>query len=248
MPILQQRDREAVQQKFDTELKRDVNITLYTQPDIGLFIPGRECPYCGPTQKLLEEVSSLSSRIHLEVVDFYKHQDEASALGINRIPALVIRKGKNSNVRFYGMPSGLEFVLLLDSIIAASHQRSSLQLETRRKLRALDEDVHIQIFVTPTCPHCPTLARLAYAMALESPRVTADVVELQGFPELAGIYRVLGVPKTIINDSVQFTGAVSEDELLQRVLQAVGLVEEADVENAGQSGGKSTPISQVTLR
>ena len=220
MPILQQRDREAVQQRFDIELKRDVDITLYTQPDLGLFIPGRECPYCGPTQKLLEEVSSLSSRIHLEVVDFYKQRDEASAIGINKIPALVIRKGKNSNVRFYGMPSGLEFVLLLDSIIAASNQRSSLQLETRRKLRALDEDVHIQIFVTPTCPHCPPAVKNAHNFAMLNPKIKADAYEAMEFQEISVKYKVQGVPKTIINETIDVVGSYPPEILLQKIQAA----------------------------
>ena len=44
MPILQRRDEEAVRQRFDVELKRDVKLTLFTQRSIGgLYIPGREC-------------------------------------------------------------------------------------------------------------------------------------------------------------------------------------------------------------
>ena len=149
MPILQQRDREAVQQRFDTELKRDVNITLYTQPDIGLFIPGRECRSCGQTQELVEEVVGLSPKLHLEVVDFYKNREDASGAGVERIPALIISAADKDSVRYFGLPAGYEFALLLDSIIGASDQRSSLQLETRRQLKALKDDVFIQVFVTP---------------------------------------------------------------------------------------------------
>ena len=241
MPILQQKDREAIQRRFATELKRDVNVTLYTQAAIGLYIPGRECRYCGPTQELVEEVSLLSPKTHLEVVDFYKNPEDAANHGVERIPALLIGAGNNDGVRFYGMPSGLEFALLLDSIIAASDKRSSLQLETRRQLKGLEEDVHIQVFVTPSCQYCPSLARMAHAMALESPRVTADVVEIQAFPHLARAYTVMGVPKTVINNSVRFTGAVPEEELLRRVLQAVG-VTEAD-EGEEQVSEQTTPVT-----
>jgi glutaredoxin-like protein len=241
MPILQQRDRETVQQRFDIELKRDVNLTLYTQANIGLYIPGRECKSCGPTQELVEEVSALSPRIHLEVVDIYKSREEASSRGVDRIPALTIGNGKRDNVRFYGLPTGLEFALLVESIIAASDNRSSLRLETRRQLRALPEDVHIQVFVTPNCQYCPTVARVAHAMAMESPRVTADVIEIQEFPDLARRYAVMGVPKTVINDRVQITGAVPEEALLRRVLQAVGAIE-PDEDGAEQVSNQTTLI------
>ncbi len=75
MPILKQQDQDAILQKFKVELKRDVNITLYTKNDIGgLFIPGRECRTCESAQQLLGEVSALSPKIKLDVVDFYGNQ------------------------------------------------------------------------------------------------------------------------------------------------------------------------------
>ena len=151
MPILKPQDEQAVRQRFDLELKRDAEVTLFTQHSIGgLFIPGRECRSCGPTQQLLEEVSTLTRRIRLEVVDFYGEPERAKACGIERIPAIVVGSADDRSVRFYGMTSGFEFAVLLDAIVAASAKRSSLQLETRRALKKLQQDVHIRVFATPT--------------------------------------------------------------------------------------------------
>ncbi len=47
-------------------------------------------------------------------------------------------------------------------------------------------------------------------MALLNPRITADVIEANEFPELSQQYRVMAVPKVIINDRVQFEGALPE--------------------------------------
>ncbi len=58
-------------------------------------------------------------------------------------------------------------------------------------------------------------------MAIESPRVTGDVVEASEFPELVQLYRISGVPKTIVNESVEFVGAQPEARFLQEVLRAV---------------------------
>ena len=150
MPILQPRDQQAVRQRFDVELKRNVSVTLFTQRNIGgLFIPGRECRSCGPTEQMLEEVSALSPKISLEIVDFFNRPQDAKDHGIEKIPATIVNSDSRDNVRFYGLPAGFEFAVLLDTIISASNQRSSLQLETRRRLRRLKEDVHIQVFVTP---------------------------------------------------------------------------------------------------
>ena len=72
--------------------------------------------------------------------------------------------------------------------------------------------------------------------------VVADVVEVQEFSDLAQAYRVMGVPKTVINDKVQITGAVTEEVLLRRLLEAVG-DEESEGEPEEVFSGQTTPIS-----
>lgn len=79
-------------------------------------------------------------------------------------------------------------------------------------------------------------------MALESRRVRTDVVEVQEFPQLAQAYRVMSVPKTVINDKVQFIGAVPEEELLKRVLQAVGVEQEQEGTEGGGVAGNTSPV------
>ncbi len=63
---------------------------------------------------------------------------------------------------------------------------------------------------------------MAHLMAMENPRIKADVVEVQEFPSLAQRYRVMGVPKTVINETVQFLGAVPEETFVGKVLEAIG--------------------------
>lgn len=56
-------------------------------------------------------------------------------------------------------------------------------------------------------------------MALENKLISADVVEVQEFPNLARRYNVSGVPKTVINDVIQFVGSLPEDQFLEKVMQ-----------------------------
>lgn len=65
-------------------------------------------------------------------------------------------------------------------------------------------------------------ARLAHKMALVSPRVTADVIEATEFPHLVQRYRVRGVPKVVINERVQFEGALPEAAFINQVITAAG--------------------------
>ncbi len=58
-------------------------------------------------------------------------------------------------------------------------------------------------------------------MAVASERVRATAIEATEFPELSRAYQVMGVPKVVINDRVEFEGAVPERDFLDAVLQAV---------------------------
>lgn len=60
-------------------------------------------------------------------------------------------------------------------------------------------------------------------MAVENPNVIADAIEAQEFPELARQYRVMGVPKIVINEAVEIVGAVPEQDMVAEVLRAAGV-------------------------
>lgn len=222
MGLLKPQDQLALKRRFQQELVGDVTLTLFTTSRAGLALPGQDCETCEATQQLLEELASLDPRIHVRVRSIVTDAEEARAAGIEGVPAILIGEDGQARARYYGIPAGLEFAVLVEDIIAASRGDSGLKPETRKALAALERDVHIRVFVTPTCPYCPGVAKLAHAMALESPRVRADVVEAIEFPALADRYGVIGVPKVVINEAWSFEGARPEKVFLQYVLEAAG--------------------------
>ena len=66
--------------------------------------------------------------------------------------------------------------------------------------------------------------RLAQHMAVASERVRATAIEATEFPDLSRAYRVMAVPKIVINDRVQFEGALPEPQFLEKVLEATRAV------------------------
>ena len=62
--------------------------------------------------------------------------------------------------------------------------------------------------------------RLAYKFAIASEKITADGVEVTGFPDLARRYRVSSVPKTVVGEGGEFVGAQPEAALLEHVQKA----------------------------
>lgn len=225
MEILSQEVRQATKTKFDADLENKVTILHFTQEPSRLVLPdylkSQDCFFCKETKQLLEEVKGLSDKIELLVHDFIADKEKAAEYGIDKIPGTVIMGEKDYGVRFFGIPSGYEYTSLIEAITDVSRRRTELSQPTRDALKAIDRAVHIQVFVTPTCPYCTTAVRLGHQFAMESSWIKADMVESTEFPHLANKFNVYGVPKTVVNETVTFEGAVPEEEFLAHVIEAV---------------------------
>ena len=221
-PLISDQDKAQLKRTFRKDLTGDVYLRLFTQRPSPVAIPGRECRYCAQTQQLMEELSALSPKLHLETIDFYQYGQLAKDHGVARIPAIELGGEEPSRLKFYGIPSGHQLGLVVEDIKTISRGVSPLSMDCRKKLRQVNKPVHIQVFVTPTDAYCPGQARLAHAFALESARITADVIEMQEFPLLAQNYNVRSVPLTIINEFTRLDGLVGEAQLLEKVLETGG--------------------------
>lgn len=125
------------------------------------------------------------------------------------------------NVRFVGLPGGYEFSTLLAVIVDVSTGRTDLSTSSLEALTAIDTPVQIRVFVTPSCPYCPRVARLAHQLAMANPMIVAEVIEANEFPELSERYRVRSVPKTVINDRIEFVGSLPEAKVIEAIQTAV---------------------------
>jgi len=217
MPLIGQKERDSVTKEFAEKLVNDVRLVVFTQE-----VP---CVYCKQTVDLATELAQISPKIKLEIYDFVRDQVRAKEFRVDKIPAMAVIGRKDYGIRFYGMPSGYEFTSLVGAILDVSKGESGLTQKTRELLKDIDQAVHIQVFVTPTCPYCTSTVRLAHKLAIESDMVWADMVESNEFVPLAQKYGVMSVPKVIINDREGIAGTMSEELFVSHVLHALILRE-----------------------
>ncbi len=211
MAFLTDKDKQYVINLFEN-LKDDVKMIMFTQEI--------ECQYCRETRQLLEEIAALSEKINLTVYNFQTDKEIAERYKIDKIPATVLEGKKDYGIRYYGIPSGYEFSSLLEDIVDVSKNDSGLTEDSKQMLAKIEKPMHLQVFVTPTCPYCPRAVRLAHKLAIESEFITADMVEASEFPHLSMKYNVNGVPRTVIEEDFPVEGAVPEITLVEKVLEA----------------------------
>ncbi len=219
MALISAKDAEHLKREFEEELVNPVKLVMFTQ--------SFECQFCTETRQIVEEVAALSDKVSYEVHDFVDDKEVAEEYGIDKIPAIVVLRSEDGNerdygIRFYGIPSGYEFTSIIEDIMDVSKGESGLQPRSKAAVAELEEPVHFQVFVTPTCPYCPQAVRLAHRFAIESDLIRADMVEAIEFPHLANKYSVFGVPRTVINEKVHQEGAVPEPLMLAKLLEAIG--------------------------
>lgn len=211
MSMIKEKDRKALRQELQ-HLGQPVRLVLFTS--------NRNCDYCRETRELLEEVAALSDQLSVETYDLERDAGKAAQFQIDKAPGFAVVNGKDYGIRYYGIPSGYEFRTLLDDLLAVSGGDSGLQAATKATLVKVTSPVHLQVFVTPTCPYCPRAVQLAHQMAMENELIRADMVEATEFPELAERYAVMGVPRIVINDEHYFEGMMPEAQFVAAALLA----------------------------
>ena len=145
MPLMDDKTREDVRQTL-AEMTGPVKVALFTQKF--------ECQMCAETRQIAEEVATLNDLITVEVHDFEEDKTLADSLDIDKIPAMAILgpDDQDYGIRFFGIPSGYEFMSFLEALKLVSSGDAGLSDETVSYLDALEGDLHLQVFVTPTCP------------------------------------------------------------------------------------------------
>lgn len=155
MPLLKDRDRQALAQEF-SQMSGRVRIIFFTQA-LG-------CETCALTEQILTEIEPLSDKLELVKKNFAIDRDAAAAYEIARIPAVaIVRLQETANpsdetefvehdygIRFYGVPSGHEFMSLIGAILDVSTGDSQLSPASRALASRITDPTHIQVFTTPT--------------------------------------------------------------------------------------------------
>ena len=197
---------------FDAKIQQQLKDILKNMKDevqIINFTQEIECPMCRETRQFAEEIGSLSDKLKVKVYNFVTDKDMSVKYKIDKIPAIVLldKDGVDHGVRFFGLPGGYEINSFLGSIIELSGRREQVPDDIMKRIKDVDRDVHIQVFVGLGCPHCPAAVTTAHRLAMENSRIKADMIDASNFVPLAQKYNVTGVPKIVFNDKFELMGA-----------------------------------------
>ncbi|MDD2534610.1 MAG: thioredoxin family protein [Eubacteriales bacterium] len=181
-------------------VKNEVNVVFFSQEI--------ECESCSDAHQFVDEICDLNPKLKMHRYNLVTDAEKAAEYNIDRVPAVVMldQDNKDTNIRFFGVPGGYEINSFLGALLEVSGERQDLPEEILERIRKIDKDIHIQVFVTMSCPHCPGAVITAHRLALENSKIKADMIEANTFVPLSIKYNVSGVPKIVINEVHELLG------------------------------------------
>ena len=157
VPVLTEKNKADLKDRFDRDLVGPVNIKHFTQRLSQLVLPGAPTAGQNPqasqllrqAREIIEEIASTApDKIKVEVFDLVSDRPKLLENRVELIPCTILDAA--GRARFYGIPAGYEFGAIVQSVVDHSKGATPLKELTKRVLRELDQDVNLKVFVTPT--------------------------------------------------------------------------------------------------
>ena len=197
-------------------LKRNVDIKVFTR---SIIVGGENLIAAERTKNFIKEISQITDKINVEFLNL--HDSLAKELNLEMSPTVVIGKNLGYSIEYWGSFLGYEISSFIETIICVSNGESYLTDSSKEKLKYIDKDVLIEVFVTPNCPYCPQAVLLANKISVQIPgKVKSRCINAEEAREKALEFKITSVPTIIINGDYenQIIGLKSEEEIVNKVL------------------------------
>ena len=168
-----------------------------------------ETPLSAELKQYMEELAAQSSKLTVET---------GSTEGIGHLPCVRVCRpdGSWTGLAFHGVPGGHEFTSFVLGLYNAAGPGQALDEESRNAIHAIQKTMDLQVLVSLSCTMCPELVTAAQRIAAENPNITAQVYDLNHFPDLREKYQVMSVPCLVVNSGEQVSfGKKSIRQLLE---------------------------------
>lgn len=139
--LLREKDREFIHSTLGA-MSGEVRLVLVTSRE--------SCEFCELTEDFLGDIAVLAPGVAVEVIDLEGNAPGAGEFGIERAPGIAILGEKDYGVRYYGLPTGFEFITFIETIRAVAVGDPGLPPEFLTALASLEKPVTLTVFSTKT--------------------------------------------------------------------------------------------------
>ena len=177
---------------FDANMLAQLN-TVFSRMATPLILKLKldDRPVSAELKGYMDELSALTDKLSVEVSD---EGEDAPVVRVCR------PDGSWTGLAFHGVPGGHEFTSFVLGLYNAAGPGQAVDEDSLSRIRAIDKNVDMKVLVSLSCTMCPELVTAAQRIAAESSKVTAQVYDLNHYPEIKDRYNVMSVPCLVIGD------------------------------------------------
>ena len=173
------------------------------------------------TLKLSLDGSDISRELEAYMVELSALTDKLSAEKYSAsgdVPCVMVYKdGSYTGLAFHGVPGGHEFTSFVLGLYNAAGSGQAIDEDSRQRIKNISKKIDMKVLVSLSCTMCPELVTSAQKIASMNGNVTAEVYDINRFPELRERYNVMSVPCLVINDSKVVFGKKNIAQLLDLI-------------------------------
>ena len=132
----------------------------------------------------------------------------------------LLKDGKDTGVKFRGVPNGHEFTSLLLAILNSDGKGKNIPDEgIRNRIGSLKEPIRLTTYVSLTCTNCPDVVQALNLMAILNNSITHEMVDGAINQDEIEKFNIQGVPSVFANGELLHVGAGGLGELLEKLEQ-----------------------------
>lgn len=175
---------------------------------LQLFLDEREVSK--ELNSYMTALSELTEKLSVEIHD---------ASEIEKAPCVKIclKDGTWTGLAFHGVPGGHEFTSFVLGLYNAAGPGQPVDPDVKEKISEINHPVHFTIMVSLSCTMCPELVTSAQRIAAANKNVTAEIYDLNHFPDMKDKYNVMSVPCMVINNDTVSFGKKNIQQLLDMI-------------------------------
>ncbi len=140
----------------------------------------------------MEELAKLTDKLSVQIMEESTEADP--------VVEICRQDGSYTGLAFHGVPGGHEFTSFVLGLYNASGQGQRIDEDVAEAVAKIERRVDLKVLVSLSCTMCPDLVIAAQKLASLNENITAEVYDLNHFPEIKDRYQVMSVPCLVVND------------------------------------------------
>lgn len=197
---------------------------------VTLVLQGGEHPQRDELVQFLRDFVSVSEKLSLEERDAQLRSPISFALEV---------EGRDTGIRFSGIPGGHEFNSLVLAVLQAGGGALKLDESVKNMVRAIEQTLHFEVFVSLSCHNCPEVVQALNQFALLNDKIECEMIDGGVFQSVVDERQIQGVPAVYLNGEVFANGKIDTAQLLEKL--------QARFPSLSAAPSQSLPLQDVTV-